>query len=387
MDFIIHNGGLLLGILLIVLLAIIGYFADKKEKSSKENLNNIVDIDVEDNRPKTFAELPNANKNLNDVINNFSDLKANNIPDIGNENIQNNISNINISENSFSNLDNVDTISNSQNDINNLDNVVSLENIENLNNNVVSSISELVPNVETNSNINSDFMSFSSNNFENSNISLEDLEKKNFENIVLNTNSSDDENFYYSNLENDFSPESSISDVKDDENDLVTHAFDNEIYSENVFSDNISSDNVVSDSIYDNLNSDFSDENVSEQFDFLSDDSSVNLDNDKLQVDANNIELNSYDDNAVSENLVSNVQSNSDDEFKNASDSTLSDKSDEISNSNNFSFMNDIKFGSSQSVPELYGNFSDNNYVQSLNSNDIESDNDNQQIDDDVWKF
>ena len=81
MDFIINHSGFFLGIGLVVLLAIIGYYADKNDTKNKKVDNKNDDVEIDDyvvKEPTTFNELPNVEKKINDVVNDFNEFKKDN---------------------------------------------------------------------------------------------------------------------------------------------------------------------------------------------------------------------------------------------------------------------------------------------------------------------
>ena len=225
MDFIINHSGFFFGILLIVILAVIGYFADKKDNDKKKNIEKKSNSDdkgvgeIKDNvdNASLFNELPvDLNSNVlsgsNDVdlntdadsnfnANNVSDLSSNGISDLSvNSPFENNVSNSSelsnnssFGENSVVPFDAIGgSIDSLNNDINSSNSPDSVNNDINSSNSP-DSVDSRVTGVEN--------ISFNSNDFESLDFSLEDLEKKNFDSIVKDNIQNDDDNYYYSNID------------------------------------------------------------------------------------------------------------------------------------------------------------------------------------------
>lgn len=282
MDFIIQNIGWFVGIGLILLFALIGYFADSKEKKEiKENKNNIVD---------------NISENNNEVVNN------------SNEGFDNN-------ENIFH-----------YSEINNL-------NVNHANNDLNSSIMVNEESIVNDSlKINDQFK-----NIEETHMSLEDLEKKNYNDILNTRNVSE-----YSYVEDNEISEYVNSNI----DNLTISDFESDLSSEDSLSNDENVSSLVNDVVHEgSLVSDFSN------------------DNDNI-----NNSLDTYD------SIISNGISQSDD--LNTVDSSNIDADVPASEL----FNNEVSLNSS--VPEL----SPDMYNANIPENGV-LDLDNDSIDNDIWKF
>ena len=227
MDFIVEHIGIFIGAGVVVVLAVIGYFADKKdtEKRNKENINinnNLFDKD-----------------SVGDSNNNYaSPVMFNELPDVGNGVGLNGIKELDAVNRDFDPIVEVNEQSENSSYGQSIDEVIG-SSYEQSNNNVISnsygqSIDEIVNNSsfsamtdksnediidnssfstttnqsnediidiqEEPTNNNESYFVFS--NFENTNMSLEDLERRNYENLIAeNRNSLNNDNYYYSDLD------------------------------------------------------------------------------------------------------------------------------------------------------------------------------------------
>ena len=344
MGLIIDHSGLILCIGVVALLAIIGYYADKKDTENKKIDKNIKNDDVEIehyvvDKPTNFNELPNVQSKINDVVSDFNQFNDNNgisiqepIAEIAGNDVST------VSDN-FNNIDSAsfvnDEISNSN---------VSQDTLSDFNSN------NLVESVD----------SFGFNNFENIDMSLDDLEKKNYDSILSEkTAYNDDDNFYYSDLEEGNNP-------------IIS----------NIHNDSISVDetNPIA------LNSD--------------DKSAVDL-----SISSNNSDIDIYQGHEFDNEVLSTID---DDNSNNEVLSTIDNDSSNNSlfgeaNSNvsdngiDNSFMADIDTKDmSESVPELFSTDDsaifgtpDNSNQPSESGNIDESayDLSNDSVDNDIWKF
>jgi len=344
MGLIIDHSGLILCIGVVALLAIIGYYADKKDTENKKIDKNIKNDNVEIehyvvDKPTNFNELPNVQSKINDVVSDFNQVNDNNgisiqepIAEIAGNDVST------VSDN-FNNIDSAsfvnDEISNSN---------VSQDTLSDFNSN------NLVESVD----------SFGFNNFENIDMSLDDLEKKNYDSILSEkTAYNDDDNFYYSDLEEGNNP-------------IIS----------NIHNDSISVDetNPIA------LNSD--------------DKSAVDL-----SISSNNSDIDIYQGHEFDNEVLSTID---DDNSNNEVLSTIDNDSSNNSlfgeaNSNvsdngmDNSFMADIDTKDmSESVPELFSTddsaifgATDNSNQPSESGNIDESayDLSNDSVDNDIWKF
>lgn len=198
--------GFVLGIIAVVLLAVVGYFAEKKNVGNEIKLNNqnsnvinntvqsdnaINDVPI-DSGIVTFDELPNVNKKLNDIV---SDLSDSNIKKEEHEEVK---------DEPINSSKNVEVSSPNLNDVN-ISSDISDFSVSPVtpvvDNSEISTNSDNQINTENSVEDKNDEKVFSLNNFENVEMSLDDLEKKNYDEISNENNSNDDENYYYSNLE------------------------------------------------------------------------------------------------------------------------------------------------------------------------------------------
>ena len=228
MDFIINHSGFFFGILMIVLLAVIGYFADKNDKKNADNIKKNIDkVNQENDASTLFNELPSDSGS--NVVANVSDVEHGIVSDFSNPSL-------NVVDNSISN-----DLTNSTNY--DISNPVAASNINNS-------------------------ISFNSDDFESLDFSLEDLEKKNFDSIVKENIQNDDENYYYSNMEepnndivySDFRDNNSSIDSVDNagadslSNDINAVVSDGESDVDELVSEISSEDNIASESISDTSN-------------------------------------------------------------------------------------------------------------------------------------
>lgn len=305
MDFIINHSGFLFGIVIVTILAIIGYYADKKDKSknivntidNKEKNNDLNNVSVPIDNSVSFDQLPNVPNKSDDVVNE------------------------------------IDGISTPNSDTN---------------------VSDIVP---ENVNILNSNNQFGFNDFESLNMSLEDLEKKNFDKI--SKSNLDDENFYYSDMEE---PNESVS-IQDN----VSYVSPEDNKESSIMVDDSISDNVPSDNVVVPENENFN----------LSNDSVQNNEIDK------NVNDSEFDDAHIFDSETeSNVQS------INESQEPLTTVSDE---NNDFNFMPNVQSDINNSIPELVDTniFSSNDAANDSltvdpgsQSLDLEN-----SVDEDIWKF
>lgn len=356
MDFIVNHSSFFLCVGVIALLAIIGYYVDKSDNEKK----NASSKDVKDKEPQvnsqvsapvefnelpdvsedflTFNELPNSDKKLNDVIDEFNeystnDLNSNNIEEVSPvlEEIPNNVPN-NIQNNVPNNI---------QNNIQN-----------NVQNNVISD--------------------FGLNDFESLDLSLEDLEKKNFNELSKNISNNDDDNYFYSDMEDSTNSNLVVEnpnlvpnvdnqnsvlneEIFDNSNEQEVHAFDNETESSRVYGETeIPVANDESNEVLEN-----SDMSVNNDLNDVSGVSDIPVNNDLNDVSGNNVEVPVTTDEVFNEQVISN-------------------NTNELNTNNNVSNVGP--------VPEIFGEI-DNGNSNSNNFNDLNSNIDNQVSNEDIWKF
>jgi len=129
---------------------------------------------------------------------------------------------------------------------------------------------------------------FGANDFEDVDISLEDLEKKNYNNFLNSSNNGiDDDNFYYSNLSSnsDNLDNHELNDFDQDINDSEFHAFDSESQESIDYGNQEAIDDLgVSDNEDDSKSSDDS-SSIPELFDSSVDDSSQSDDSQNMSND------------------------------------------------------------------------------------------------------
>lgn len=207
MEFIIQNSGFLFGVLLIAILAIIGYYADKNESKNKSDIKS------------------------DNSVNSFNDSSNTNISEIPDISVQNNISNSDLDSNDSDSV--IQYASDDKEKINSEDVLSSNDDLNSLENGVsdndVSDLSDPL---------------YGMSSFENLDISLADLEKKNYDNIVSNNlNSDDSDNYYYSvseksskdlevpfdSISNENESMNNIDSFVSSQNDLTKENFDDEI--------------------------------------------------------------------------------------------------------------------------------------------------------------
>lgn len=200
MDFIINHSGFFLGIGITALLALIGYYADKKDSNKKTNNSSIPTAKDElssDNKKDVSTNLvdwmdeslPQSGKFINYVDLNSAPLGSDSMAGQSSENdVSVDIPNNNV-DNDINKADEVDLSIAKQ------DNSAVSDSVNNvLSDNIVSDASD-TPVKQENT------ISFNVNDFENINLSLEDLEKKNYSDFNESNAFDDSENYYYSNLE------------------------------------------------------------------------------------------------------------------------------------------------------------------------------------------
>ena len=305
MDFIINHSGFLFGIVIVTILAIIGYYADKKDKSknivntidNKEKNNDLNNVSVPIDNFVSFDQLPNVPNKSDDVVNE------------------------------------IDGISTPNSDTN---------------------VSDIVP---ENVNILNSNNQFGFNDFESLNMSLEDLEKKNFDKI--SKSNLDDENFYYSDMEE---PNESVS-IQDN----VSYVSSEDNKESSIMVDDSISDNVPSDNVVVPENENFN----------LSNDSVQNNEIDKNVNDSEFDDAHIFD--SETESIVQSI---------NESQEPLTTVSDE---NNDFNFMSNVQSDINNSIPELVDTniFSSNDAANDSltvdpgsQSLDLEN-----SVDEDIWKF
>ena len=305
MDFIINHSGFLFGIVIVTILAIIGYYADKKDKSknivntidNKEKNNDLNNVSVPIDNSVSFDQLPNVPNKSDDVVNE------------------------------------IDGISTPNSDTN---------------------VSDIVP---ENVNILNSNNQFGFNDFESLNMSLEDLEKKNFDKI--SKSNLDDENFYYSDMEE---PNESVS-IQDN----VSYVSSEDNKESSIMVDDSISDNVPSDNVVVPENENFN----------LSNDSVQNNEIDKNVNDSEFDDAHIFD--SETESIVQSI---------NESQEPLTTVSDE---NNDFNFMPNVQSDINNSIPELVDTniFSSNDAANDSltvdpgsQSLDLEN-----SVDEDIWKF
>lgn len=361
MGFIIGLCGFACGIGLIALLATIGYYAEKNNPTSNslnvkdENVNNATDMKSPvDSSVMNFNELPNVDKKLNDVIDGFNDSSNKNVLD-------DSLSTSEIPEVSVPEAASVDSglsqvsISEPTNDTS-VDHSVS-------NVTVSESASVDAPVVEENNT-----QSFSSSNFENVNLSLEDLEKKNYGEIVSNNNTSEDDNYYYSNLDD------SVSEIPvDDSSDSVSESEKSVVDSTNIM--NSVETPVVSES-----------SNVTSTSEYFS---TENVNNDVQSIDnSESVQLNEVSDVVGSnENVsISNPVSETNLEDDSLSDHIFDGEISSVQNSSSDVIPESNSLVEEQQVTENINEQSSENEVPEISGDGFSILNDDS-TDDDIWKF
>ena len=358
MDFIINHSGFIFGIVLIVVLAIIGYFADKKDNEKKVINDKSVDKTasnvVVSGSLDSFNELPSVDNNVSFNVENSNGDMTSSVSDLSN-----------VVDNSFA-VDSNSSVVPSQESISNDVNLFSQDGM----------------------NISTGNVEFNSNDFENLDFSLEDLEKKNFDNITKTQVNNDDENFYYSDMDDSLSDVSIpevIDDFKDIDDDSIVQndeGVNNLQVSDNAVSENddVQSDGVIDDTVSDNN---------------LQINDNVSSENNDVQNEASLPESDLIND-VVTDNEVIQNEIEAADDLENVEDTSHlfdNETSNDVSNlgnteSDEFRFSNNID--GQQSVPELFDNnqfgtehsFESNSAVANNGSLNLSDD-----VSDDIWKF
>lgn len=261
MDFIMEHVGIFIGVGVVLLLAIIGYFADKKDNEkrnreiAKKKNDNPVNNYVGDSNyasPIGFNELPIIDSQVGNVNNSIHDTNIETVEPIEeiveepvysfdqtlNQAIDKSLGGDLITFNHDNNTLNA----NSQQDSDVINSQVQ-------NNQSVTNFTDSNVSGTQNSN-----QLFGFSNFENLDMSLEDLEKKNYDSIVSNNKEeSNDDNFYYSDMDDDTSSVSNYDEVIEDKSNTLNQNIlsDNSIESDEANSDINSSEQEV---IEDNFN-------------------------------------------------------------------------------------------------------------------------------------
>jgi hypothetical protein len=417
LDFFYKYIGFFIGFFVIMILAIIGYFADKndsKKANSVDKLDdssdasNVVDSSLSDkNVPEqvvSFNELPNANKKLGEVIegfNDFSSAKFSSSDGDGSDDISKNF--INDSSLSVSEVSSGNSFDNSITD-----------------NSVVSNSNNTFDQ-SSNSSL------FDDNNFESVNMSLDDLEKKNFDSFLDKKGKiKDDDNFYYSDFDDSSSFVEkangvSVDDVNSDINEnvlspnlnlssegisshdsnfsddyvqnFVDNASDSSSNVQNLVVDEVNSRNDVENSIDNVVSFDNDVQNLDVNLDNSSNDVQNITDNLDSTNSLNDIPVKSLDSNVDGDGSSNFVQSDFDDKqlFDHAFDneiSSLNVSSDAVQLSDSSSSSVDLSY---DGVPELF-NTGDQDNVESNDSSNYDEtstsfDIDSYSSDDDIWKF
>ena len=389
MEFIVQNSGFLLGILLIIILAIIGYYADKKDsknKSAIDNSNNSVDdvpVKNVDNNSNYSSEsidesfkynINDSNDSINDSFNLNDGFIDNNINEINNEYLNNNSDNSNFVDGLSNNVASVSSdLGKIDQDISIQDNQIQEKSFDIVSDNISSGLN----NVDLSSNKSGESTNLANTlydvgSFENLDMSLEDLEKKNYNEIASNTsNDVDSDNYYYSNIDNE-----RLDDLNNSVSDINIPTNQEELSNENV-SSVLNSDENLSDSanelVVDNDSLNSADESITNgdlipDYSVQNQDDSLSFDNvDNLDSDADDYKHN-FD------NEIEEVSS---------SDSSVEDESTGIDYSQN-DMLN-------SPIPEIYG-FQDtvgaiDQNQGSQTDNDSTINLDNNSIDEDIWKF
>ena len=367
MNFFIDHSGFFLGVGVIMLLALIGYYADKRDSAKTKKNNNDV-------KPTNNGYISNKNDNsgiteknnkfINDFNYNLVDDKSNSVVD--NTDLVDGKSNSvdsftqNIIPNSFESNSMVDSPISPSYDTN----ISDISGNHNLNSNVIDGVDDKFDMNSSSgvvsgdvSNLSSDISSFTVSDFEDISMSLDDLEKKKYEDIANKSSSFDDsENYYYSNLDDSESTGSNIMsevDNKDgsiDSNELkslqVSEGNLNVNNSENLdaLSDNVDL-NINPVEFVDNLNMDMVQEPVVEVSDNLEKnlinnsniDSISNTDTEKLFVseseDDNHGHL--FDSEISTDDKSNSFENNGVPELF-STDSSEASSNDEVSSENNF---------------------------------------------------
>lgn len=363
MDFIINHSGFFFGILMIVLLAVIGYFADKNDKKNADNIKKNVDkVNQENDASTLFNELPSDSGS--NVVANVSDVGHGVVPDFANPSL--NVVDNSIEGTSF----NDSVLSSSGVDEDSISDNLTNSVVGNTNNNVSNqgTVDLQVSNV-------GNMISFNSSDFESLDFSLEDLEKKNFDSLVKENNQKDDDNYFYSNMEE---PKSDIVYSDSNVNDSSVDAVDNDVVSVEPLNNDINA--VVSDgeSDVDELVSEISSEDniVSESISDTSNDAIPELEN--SNGDSNEV-VSSNESSMVSdfnnEHLDSSEQFDSNHLFDGETQSNGQ-------NEDQFSFSSNDGV---QDIPELFESNSFKSESDDVSENSLDLSDDS--TGEDIWKF
>ena len=210
MNFFVDHSGFFLAVGVIMLLALIGYYADKKDsnKGKKNNSGDKSDFKQISEKNENSNIPEGSNKFINTFDYNLVDDKSNSVDSFIENSIPAGFENGTISDSSILTSSDMNISDNSGSEVLNSD-VTDDKADMNLSSDVVGSLS-------------SDINSFNVSDFENISMSLDDLEKKNYEGISNKSTVFDDsENYYYSNLEDSESVDSSLVDDLDKSSDNV----------------------------------------------------------------------------------------------------------------------------------------------------------------------
>ena len=407
MDFIINHSGFLLGIAVVILLAIIGYYADKKDKSKidgynskNDNKNNNISNDLKSN--ESLEQIPDVSAQVDNTSNNEI-VTSNNegvVPDIVSQRVDN------VSNDSF-----LDTS----------EQVGSDEVLTNTNKQVGSDevLTDTNKQVASNELFSSSSNQFGFNDFESLDMSLEDLEKKNFDKLSKSSLSEDD-NFYYSDMEegnesvlsqnnvsNDLTNVSSDESINgndltikdhlsgEDKNETSTVSDVSE-YSEQISDIPPANDGVQAkdlDEKVENSNENISlDEKVEQQNENISLDEKVENSNENISVDE---KVENSNEDIKTNDSVDQLNDNDLDSshiFDNETEQVSQSSDDELSNNvNDFSFMQNVQNDLTDSIPEIVNDnasssIEEDNSESSINSDFSALDFENS-VDEDIWKF
>ena len=253
MDFFVDHSGFFLAVGVIMLLALIGYYADKKDsnKGKKKNSGDKSDFKQISEKNENSNITEGSNKFINTFDYNLVDDKSNSVDSFIENSIPDGFENGTISDSSILTSSDMNISDNSGSEVLNSD-VTDDKADMNLSSDVVGSLS-------------SDINSFNVSDFENISMSLDDLEKKNYEGISNKSTAFDDsENYYYSNLDDSESVDSSLVDDLDKS-------------SENVIENSDIQNNDISESVLEN--SDIQNNDISESVDLSIDSDSSNITN------------------------------------------------------------------------------------------------------------
>jgi len=226
--------GFVLGIAAVVALAVIGYLAEKKNDASNgkktvvENVSTVTENVLNAYPSTNFDELPvvNDTASKSDMVTPTEFLGD----EISSGDVFENVSEVGATSGSIPESTLETEISSGSVPEN-----VSEAELTNGN----------VPESTLDNNI-SDVQTFSSSNFENVEMSLDDLEKKNYDELVSSNKNIDDDNYYYSNMEED-STDASINELADESvqsSEPVTEESDSVQEVLNLDEQNVSGDSV-----------------------------------------------------------------------------------------------------------------------------------------------